>query len=457
MHSVTSQFIVSRTTIFLSYLTQFFQYGTGVLILPIILNKLATETIGIWYTFLSIFSLVSLLDFGFSSSFQRFASYVFSGANELLKEGFSKTNNNEIDGNILYSLIYTRKSIYKRLSIVIFIIMIVIGSLYFRFVVSKELLTFKFAITWLLYATTTAFYFYYSWILSFVRGRGQMHEFNYIVIISKSCYIVVLFVLIIFDFALMSLVVANLVNILVMILMGYHYFYDDYVKSILQTVDKKPVNYFNIIWKNARNSGIVSIGVFLLSQAGVFLSNFFLPLSEVAQLGITLQIFGVIVILSRVYLTTNIPKISSMWINYDIRGIKKLFIKSQLVGYFIYIPSCLLLLIVGDFILTYIIHSSVLLPSLSVLLLYMLFYFMEITHGNCCTLISTSNRIPFTKASIFAGIISVILTISFALAGLGIISFPLALCCGSLPYNSWKWPYIVYKILKTNGLSKVYH
>ena len=76
---------------------------------------------------------------------------------------------------------------------------------------------------------------------------------------------------------------------------------------------------------------------------------------------------------------------------------------------------------------------------------------MEITHGNCVTLISTENKVPFYKASIVSGVISIIVTLILLVNNVGIYSFPIGLICGSLPYNSWKWPLVVYKMLWKNG------
>ena len=61
---------------------------------------------------------MSLLDFGFSPQFGRNITYVFSGAKELAKEGFSKK---EVDSKPSYRLvatvIITAKMVYKAIII----------------------------------------------------------------------------------------------------------------------------------------------------------------------------------------------------------------------------------------------------------------------------------------------------------------------------------------------------
>lgn len=445
MQNNTSTFDVNKTTLFVSYISQFFQYGIAFLVLPILLRELDAQTVGVWYLFLSIHSLVSLLDFGFGPSVQRSFSYVFAGAKSLYADGYDSSPDKHLNYNLINSLLYTCKFIYKRISIFIFLLGSTIGSLYLHHSL-KNFFDINIFFIWILYIGTTALYFYYCYFLSVIRGRGNITHYNFIVISSKSIYVLSLFILLILNCGLLSLIVANFLNIIVIIIIGKRLYLSNVDKKRLHNCDK-PENLYKIIWKNARNSGLVSLGVFLLSQAGIFLSGMFLNLTEVAQLGLLLQVFGIIVVLSRVNINTVLPKISSLWVSGTIKEIRQIFIKNQFIGYVIYFICVLFLFVLGNRVLA-LINSNVVLPSNDVILLYALFYLMELTHGNCCTLISSSNNIPFVKASIISGVIAIITSLVFLYLKLGMISFPLGLICGSLPYNSWKWPVVTYKILK---------
>lgn len=280
-------------------------------------------------------------------------------------------------------------------------------------------------------------------------------DYNINIIISKMVFVISLYIFVFMGMGLLSLVIATFLNVTIMIFMGLHDLFkkvDGFKKWFFA---REYDNLFSILWKNARNSGIVSIGVFLLSQAGVLISGFYLNIQEVAQLGLVLQLYGILVVVSRVYFNTFIPKLSALWIGDNIYQIRSLFLRCQLVGYVTFFSGMAVLYFAGDVILKDIIHSNVLLPSGAVILLYGFFNFMEITHGNCCSLISTSNNIPFVKASIASGVISTICTLLFIFLDMGMISFPLGLVCGSLPYNSWKWPCETYKLLWVNNKIKI--
>lgn len=48
---------------------QFFNIGAGILLLPVILKLLPADILGVWYIFLTISSLVQMIDFGFQPTF----------------------------------------------------------------------------------------------------------------------------------------------------------------------------------------------------------------------------------------------------------------------------------------------------------------------------------------------------------------------------------------------------
>ena len=58
--------------------------ASGFIMLPIIINRLSAEDVGLWTTvFIALNSSIILLDFGFFTTFSRNITYIFSGAKEL--------------------------------------------------------------------------------------------------------------------------------------------------------------------------------------------------------------------------------------------------------------------------------------------------------------------------------------------------------------------------------------
>lgn len=438
---------VGKRSVIISYITQFFQYSSSLILLPFILSKLDSDTLGVWYLFLSVSAFANLLDFGISSSLSRQLSYVFSGAKFLLKEGNPPANpDKSINFELLKSVLYTTKKTYKQVAIVMFLLLSTFGTIYIFDVSSKNNYD-SITIQWLFFVLSTSFNYYLSYITVFVRGRGLINIYNYTIIINRITNIAVTLFLIYCGLGLWALVVANFVSATFSRFYGYFVFFDNNLKEGLDKVKSEPDNMFSIIWYNAKKFGIASFTTFAFSQANIFLAGFYLPVAQVAELGLALQCFQVIVTCSRVSFNTYYPKICALWLSNGVHEIRQLFIKTQILGYLIWLLGFAVLVFWGNDIL-FLIHSNTSIPSNGIICLYAFFYLMELTHGNCSILISSQNTVPFLNASIYACITSLVLMIVFLNNNLGLYSFPLAMVCANLPYNSWKWVWETYKILK---------
>ena len=181
----------------------------------------------------------------------------------------------------------------------------------------------------------------------------------------------------------------------------------------------------------------------------IFIAGLFLSLKDIASLGLCLHLTEVLTTVCRVYFNSYYPKMCSLWISDSVNEIKRIFLKSQGIGYFLWFSGYVVLIFLGNPLLQ-ICHSKTLLPATGVILLYAFFHFMELTHGNCTMLISSKNSVPFVKAAVAACAISLILMFVFCNLNFGIYGFPLAMVCANLPYNSWKWTWEAYKLLYMN-------
>lgn len=441
------KFEVTNKTVVIGFLTQLFQYGANVIILPYILATIESKTLGIWYVFLSVSNLAMLLDFGFSSALGRNVSYVFSGASNISKEGVVKIGlDSKINYELLNSIIYTTKITYRRIAILILLLLISFGSFYIYHVTNN----FSFLPTWIIFSISISVNYYYNYVVIFLRGKGLVNECNNLIIVTRSLYVILLFVLLLFGLELWALICATILSTIASRCYGYFLFWDKELISNLKKCSNIPSNLFSTIWYNAKRIGISSFTTYGYSQANVLIGGLFLTLENVASLGLTIQVFTILVTLSRVYLNTLYPKICYLWVKNDINAIRLYFLKSQIMAYVIYFFGLFIILFWGDLVLK-MLHSKTELPVIGVLSLFGFFYFMEITHGNCAILIGSKNTVPFYKADIIACFTTIIAQFFFLNHDFGLYSFPLAMCCSSLPYNSWKWVYEAYLLLNKFG------
>ena len=105
---------INKKDVLWSYFSKFFNLASGLLILPLMLTMLSEDEVGMNYLMLTIGSLVTLLDFGFAPQFGRNISYLYSGAQELKKEGVVIPKSKfKINYKLLATMICTAK--YVRL------------------------------------------------------------------------------------------------------------------------------------------------------------------------------------------------------------------------------------------------------------------------------------------------------------------------------------------------------
>lgn len=437
-------FVVDKKIIIISYATQFLQYCANFFVLPIILRTVDASTMGLWYLFLSISSMAMLLDFGFSASLSRNVSYVFAGANSLEKEGCVSEGSGNVNYNLLNSIFYTTKHIYLRLALVMFFLLASAGTLYMLHVTNDM----QILPTWIIFSVSIVVNYYYNYVNIFIKGRGLITLSNKLIIITKILYLLVIISLLYIGLGLWALIIANFISAFAARLYGLHYFWDkELVSRLNENITQKATDLSKVVWYNAKRMGITGITTFVYSQANVLIAGLFLTLEEVAQLGLCVQIFTILVTICRVNLNTYYPLICTLWVSNDMRKIRSHFLKSQAICYMLFLTGCVVILCFGNLMLD-LIDSNTFLPSNLVLLVFALFNFMEVTHGNCCILISSKNQIPFYKADIIACIITIATVLCLLKYDFGLVSFPIAMCCGSIPYNSWKWVYEAFKLLK---------
>ena len=94
---------ISKKDVLWNYAATFLKIAASVLLLPIILRRMPTEMVGIWSVFMTITAFSTLLDFGFSPSFTRNVTYIFSGVRTLQKKGFEVVD--EQSASIDYGLL----------------------------------------------------------------------------------------------------------------------------------------------------------------------------------------------------------------------------------------------------------------------------------------------------------------------------------------------------------------
>lgn len=441
---------LSKKDVVWGYFAQFFTIASGILILPLVLRLLTPEEIGMNFLMLTIGTMVSLLDFGFAPQIGRNFSYVFAGAQILQKEGLGISNevNATVNYRLLATLIHTAKFIYRIISFVVLFVMLSFGTLYI-YIITKGFTNVDNAlIIWCLYSVSTFFNIYYAYYISMLSGKGMIKEMQKSIVYSRIAYIMISVVLLLFDFGLISVVLANFIAPFVSRYLSYHYFYSLDIKEKINNfiIDKSEIlDLFTTIWYNAKKLGIVYIGAYAITKFGIFLSGLYLTLPEVASYGIMMQLVGVISTVAGTLFTISNPRFSILKFERNNTLLLKNFALSMGVFYLVFIIGGFILAFIGPLLFSAL-KSNIALPATYIILLYVGVMMLEANHSYFSTIIVIGNSVPFVWISLMTGGLIILGSfISLYYTNLGILGLVLVQGGVQGAYNNWKWPKVVCK------------
>ncbi len=302
---------VTKKDIIWNYIAQIVNFGSGLFILPLILNRLSAEEVGMNYLMQSVVFLIALISAEFSRQLGRNITYVLSGAQSIEKEGISS---NVVDGKVDYHLLKvilsTTQSVYRVIAIVVFILMLTAGSLYMYHATEGFCNVDNSLMIWILFSLSTFVNIYFTYYNSFLSGAAMVMEYNKVTILTRMTYILVCIVLLMFDYGLMSVVIGHLVSPFLGYFYAHSHFYSPDIKANLRghIASKNEMKItFKTIWYTAKKNIVDCFGLYFVNQSGTLLIGGFLSLIEVASYGLMVQLFQILASLSRGVFASYLP------------------------------------------------------------------------------------------------------------------------------------------------------
>lgn len=435
----------SRNDIIWNYSANLLNIAVSIIVLPLILKMLSAQELGLWYVFISISSLVLLIDFGFSSTLMRHITYAVSGATEILETGVPAQILDTPNYPLVKSIVLASKSIYRLLSRIAALFLVVAG--FFYVVGVLKITDPTMIIAWGIYAFGSYLNLMTSFWIPILKGSGAIKAANKVIIFSKSSYLIFAAIGLALHGGLILLTTAYLLSVIINWIWARHELHvhlgQDYLESLpSDTYAEKQV--FKIVWPNAKRMGLVNLGSWFTNKASTLISSYFLGLEITGQLGVTIQLFTVVGNISNLLFNSYLPELASTRTNKNDARFKQLFARSIVVQWVLTLMGNLSVIFIIPFLLNMIHVSTKLLPF-EWLALMGIILFLEQNHSTFASLITLSNRIPFVKSSLVSGFSIIILSTIFMYLGYGVGALILTQGLVQLSFNNWYWPYLVYK------------
>jgi len=445
------------------YFGYFYKYGMRLLTTPFVWHYLDKTDLDIWYVFMSISMFVGLLDFGFSPNVSRAVTYAFSGAKRLQKEGVAGGVGSGDGTNyvLLAALISACKKVYACIAGAALLLLGTAGTWYLLKVLGKyeaQLCpthvaaweegdrTFYFLLIWGFFVLSQVVDIYFKYIGVLVGGRGLVGVTQKFGVVSSVAGIGATFLVLYLGYGLLGTVAVGFgLSIVTRIFFGWLFFkkIDPQLLPRLRAAWKTPEkpDVLGKLWHNSWKLGVNSLGVFALYQLTVLLSGLLFKESYITQVGITLQVFNVLILVSNAWFNMSSPRYASLFVLRKFDVLRREFLQAMLLSIALFFGGLAVILLFGNDILRLLGKDKILLPGTGVLLLYCAVFLTELIHGKCATFLLTKNVVPFVPATLASSAASILLIVLFTqVFGFGIAAFPLATFCANAVYNSWHWP-----------------
>lgn len=447
---------VTNKDVWAGYLAQIFNYGTGVIVLPVILHKLSAAEIGMNYVMLSVGALANMADFGFSGQIGRNVTYVLSGAQKIFRGEIEKIERGgEVNYYLLKTIIDASRFLYRRLSLAVLVLLLSFGTIYMHHVTEGFSNVENALPIWILYSVSVYFNLYFLYYNSLLTGAGKIMEQRLATIYSRIAYIVLCFVLIFSGFGLMSVVVANLVSPFIA---RYYSYYKFFTKEMQTQLPKERVNKVEVksalsdIWVTAKKSGTNTIGHYIGTQGSTFIAGAYLPLAVTAQWGLLTQLFGVVHGIASNMGISFYPEYCKL----RLRGEHEKFIQKSSLS----IALMLAITFIGGLFIIYlapcllnVIETETELPVKDFMWAY-LFYMLILSNAQLfAMMMSSRNVIPSPIAVLTTAAGQLILTILLLMfTNIGIWALLLGPLISGCSYTLWRWTQLELKDMNLTAI-----
>lgn len=410
-----------------------------VILLPLVLRQLTVEETSLWLLFQAILVLQGMVDFGFTPTFIRIISYARSG--KLVLKGQPETIGTGIEiQKLTRRVISTMRYIYNRLSVLVFLLMTVMGSLAVMKPLSHIDDTSAGWFSWAVIVVVSVVAFRGAMFGAYMQGTDQIALFQRWKIVTGTISIIGAIIVLLVGGDLLPLVVALQSGIVVDVLVTRQLAIRHAPNTAWNSLIVKDPEIMQKVWPAAWRSGLgVAMTYGTIQGTGVIFAQF-APPAEAASFLLAQRIVRTISSFANAPFYTRIPRLALMYAE----GKEALLVESARIGMrranWILLLGIVVVGLSADPILALVGSQTPFVPN-SVWLLLGLAALTERIGAMHLQLYSTTNHIVWHVANGITGGI-MLCAIPFCYSKLGVLGLPLGMLIG---YIVFYLPYCTHK------------
>ena len=436
---------VSRSAISWSLIASTLRFGSALFLLPLILWRIPSDELGLWYVFISLGALAALMDLGFAHAVTRSAGYLWAGSRVLLPFGIDLADTmleRDTTGGAIHrqpnlpmlrNLVASLRVYYLSAGGLVLLLLTTAGGAWIWHKSLGLANAQSVRLAFLAYAIGVSVGFANSLWPSLLSGINAVKEAQQITtacLLANFCLVVTGLLL---GWGIWALVIGTVVAGFAECLIGRTVFQ----RLVSLRSGKFDVSVLRVLWPNAWRTAAVGFGAFMILQANTLICSAFLDLRTTASYGLSLQAATLLVGVSSIWVRVKLPTINHLRAQGMVERIAAIFRPRIVFALLTFGAGAAVLLLSGRPLLELLNTRTQLLPG-ALLATLLLIQLLEMHHSLYGELVYSENVNPFVKPALISGvaiiILSVLLTPRFGVWGMLLASGLVQLC-----FNNW-WP-----------------
>jgi O-antigen/teichoic acid export membrane protein len=394
---------------------------------------------------------------GYGVVLSRYTLFAISGLSTFKEfEGGKLTKNktfNKINSNVIFSIIKISNILYKRLSIIAFIILLFISP-YMFFITKNTFALIYFIPLWIIFTISVLIRMFSLSNSTIIKGLGKVRELNLITIIESIFNFSIKILMLSFGLGIYALTISLLIDSII-IFLSYLFIFNKFVKNFIKNNIKINSFYLKLrksVYKKTNGIAVVIFSNFIQNQLFFLLAPIFISLDLLGKYSFSWNLVSMIASISTIGYNTYRIKLA----NYNTTN-KTINYKNSLIFIFItflftFLIGNLFLFVLIDPFLTFI-NSNIQIIPLPALILMAAYSFAMTLVNKSTDLLSLENDQRYVLSITISSILVIILSSLLLFFGLNVYSLPLTGLIILLSYSFWKWP---KEILKKHPISISY-
>jgi O-antigen/teichoic acid export membrane protein len=425
---------------------------SALLLLPLLLDSLPTNEMGMYFAFLNLLALLPIVDFGFSPSLGRYVSYAIGGTNILEPGGRSATRAGAVPSSeLLWQLLFTTQHLFRYVALSALIVVGGVGTWTVNLRVDE---TSAPLVTWLAWAvalSAAVLEVYWGWWNVFLRGMNYVLEATRIGAVCYAIRLVLACSLLLLGAGLLALPLAGIASSILQQRWSRNRCLLHLPAPPAHLRSRGP-SLFGVLWPSSWRIGLHHLAGYLVTHANGIICLKVFDLSTNAAYGLSLQISMMIQGMASVWTQVKWPIVGQYLARGDYTSVRRVLWKRWWLQILTFLALGLTAFLLASPFLRWSGSGKELLSSyLFGFLLCNAFFESQFTFWT--TLLFMGNRTPFLWPTMISNVISLGLVLllihTFAWGVAALVLAPLLTGCA---FGYWYWPSQGAGSLKTSWI-----